>query len=293
MTPLFNFTRIESKKTGDSALRNDYYSLLRKPKKKSPAFHDNPRVHKRIIRRLERSGFSVPRLRIDVQNFRDYLRGAAYEKFADYCKGGHAESHLEKYLEHYLAARLLNLSPNDVYIDVASGNSPVAQIYSGLYGCTAYQQDIRFPAGLNGNMIGGDAADMPVGDGFATKMALHCSLEHFEGDSDIWFIKESRRVLHKGGKLCIAPLYLFTEYAIQTDPAIAAKDSLTFDNDAVLYCAQGWGERHARFYDVPHLVSRIRNNLGELKLTIFAVENAKEIDASCYVKFVALFERTY
>jgi len=48
------------------------------------------------------------------------------------------------------------------------------------------------PRGINGNNIGGDAGNMPVKDGFATKMALHDALQCFEKDSDIEFIKEVR-----------------------------------------------------------------------------------------------------
>jgi len=64
-------------------------------------------------------------------------------------------------------------------------------------------------SGFNGNTIGGNATDMLITDGVATKMALHCSFEHFEGDEDIRFIKEADKVLRGEGKMCILPLYLF------------------------------------------------------------------------------------
>jgi ubiquinone/menaquinone biosynthesis C-methylase UbiE len=154
-----------------------------------------------------------------------------------------------------------------------------------------FRQDLRFNKGLNGNVIGGDASNMPIEDGFATKMALHCSFEHFEHNADIAFIKEATRVLRKGGKLCIIPLYMFNKYAIQTDPAVLPFRGIPFDKDAVLYCAKGWAERHGRFYDVAHFVSRIVKNMQELNLTIFVVQNEKKVDSSCYVKFIALFEK--
>jgi hypothetical protein len=72
-----------------------------------------------------------------------------------------------------------------------------------------YRQDLSFPEGIVGNVIGGDTADMPVRDAFANKMALHCSFEHFENGSDIGFIREASRVLRNPGKLIIVPLYLF------------------------------------------------------------------------------------
>ena len=132
---------------------------------------------------------------------------------------------------------------------------------------------------------------MPVEDSFATKMALHCSFEHFEKDSDVGFVKESNRVLSKDGKVCIVPLYLFSTYAIQTDPATFSRNDVHFEQDAILYCARGYKNRHGRFYDVPHLISRIRNNLDNLKLTLYWIENEKEVDRTCHVKFVALLEK--
>ena len=69
---------------------------------------------------------------------------------------------------------------------------------------------------MHDHKIGGDAASLPVPDGFATKMALHCSLEHFESDSDIRFFQEAHRVLSPGGKLVVVPLYLTERYFILT-----------------------------------------------------------------------------
>ena len=121
-------------------------------------------------------------------------------------------------------------------------------------------------------------------------MALHCSFEHFEKNSDVKFIKEASRVLKKGGKLCILPLYLFNRYSIQIDPSVLPKGHL-FENDAILYCVRGTSLRHCRFYDISHLITRIRNNLKDLKITIYFVQNEKKIDPNCYIKFIALFEK--
>ena len=73
---------------------------------------------------------------------------------------------------------------------------------------------------------------MPLKSGCVSKMALHCSFEHFEQDVDIRFIKEANRIPGKGGKLCIIPLYLFNKYANQTDPAILFNTNLNFEQDA-------------------------------------------------------------
>jgi SAM-dependent methyltransferase len=179
-----------------------------------------------------------------------------------------------------------------VYIDIASCSSPVPEIYHKLYGSTTYRQDIRYPEGINGNVIGGDAAKMPIEDGFATKMALHCSFEHFENDADINFIKEADRTLKNGGRLCILPLYVSTEYAIVADPAVLTRRNMpAFENDATIYCKRGVGIKHGRFYDIPHFVSRIINNKGGLALTIYDIENAAKLEQSCYLKFAAVFDK--
>ncbi len=243
----------------------------------------------RILSDLQERGFHVSHITIDIKEYNDFLLKADYPQYENYFSVYQVKNtFIEKSIEHFLAAKLLELSGDDIYIDVANSYSPVPDIYNKLYGCETYRQDIIFPDGINGNVIGGDAANMPLGNGFATKMGLHCSFEHFEGDADIRFIREASRVLKDSGRLCIVPLYLFTEYAIQTDTSALSED-VEFDMDAAVYHAEGWGERHGRFYDVPRLISRIKDNLSDLDLTIYVVTNAHEVDPSCYVKFAALF----
>jgi hypothetical protein len=267
-----------------------YFAALREPKVRGRVPHADPEIHRRITADLARCGLSVRGFRVDVADYRAYLRRASYEVFGYYA-GGRAPNFAEKSLEHYLAARFLDLTAADVYIDVANGRAPTPEIYHALYGCEAYRQDLLFEAGVHGRTIGGDAGSMPVPDGFATKMALHCSFEHFEQDADIRFIEEAGRVLRAGGRLCIVPLYLFTEYAIQTDPVELPRGGLPFERNAVLFGVKGWRNRHARFYSVPELMDRLIPRLGELRLAVYAVENAADVDPGCYVKFVALLEK--
>lgn len=276
-------------------LWNHNYARLPQPKAKGPVPQHNPQVHAQVIRQLSEAGYDVRDYRIDVEDFRHYLAEANYAQFSTYYGGGKSRrfpNFIEKALEHYLAAKFLGMGSGEVYIDIANCDSPAPKIYAALYGCESYRQDLKFPEGLHDHIIGGDAAKMPVPDGFAAKMALHCSFEHFEGDADTRFIKEANRVLAEGGKLCILPLYLYTEYSIQTDPAVLPKEGITFESEATLYCAKSWGNRHGRVYSVPRLTSRIRSVLGNLKLTIYVVQNQKEVDPFCYVKFIGIFEKS-
>jgi SAM-dependent methyltransferase len=265
-----------------------YYSSLREPKTRiklplQPDVND-------IVDKLKGSGINVSDFAIDIADYHSYLQKAEYQNFQNYYGGGKAKNFFEKSLEHYLAAKVLNLSSDDVYIDIASENSPSAEIYKKLYGCQTYRQDLMFPKGFKGNTIGGDACYMPVPNAFASRMALHCSFEHFEQDADIRFVKEANRVLADGGKLCIVPLYLYNQYGILTNPVVLPRGGISFDSDAMLFCCKSWGERHGRFYDVSHLISRVLNNIN-FRSTIFVVQNEHEVDRSCYAKFIAVFEK--
>ncbi len=282
---------LAAREVKESLLWDVYFSRLHEPKVKGYVPHWEPEVHRQVIEALQAAGIAVDEHEVLVESYHEYLRRADYARFPRYYAGGTAPNFAEKSLEHYVAAQLLDLTPGDVYVDVANAYSPVPEIYHDVYGCRTYRQDLLFPEGVRGDVIGGDAAAMPVPDGFATKLALHCSFEHFEGDADSRFIREAARVLAPGGRLCILPLYLYTRYAIQTDPATLSLRGLQPDAGATVYGARGWRERHGRFYDVPHLLSRVCAFMGPLRPTVYAMRNANQVDRSCYLKFAAVFEQ--
>ena len=263
------------------------YDQVRHPKKRGGMYYA-PGAEGRIVSRLRRLGFEVCDYELDVADYRQYVTEARYvEDFPNYYPGNLAE----KALEHYIAAKLLRLNDQDTYIDVASEHSPVHEIYRRLFGAKTYRQDLAYPPGLNGVMIGGDAANMPVPGGFASKMALHCSFEHFEGDTDSRFIREVARVLRPGGAVCIVPFYLSEEYAIQTDPVVALSSGVVFEDDATVYCAQGWNNRYGRFYDAEHLRARVGEHLHGLTLEIYALTNVSQVDETCYARFAMVIKK--
>lgn len=273
----------------DKAKFDSFYSKLRKPKKIGWANYA-PGSEDLIVNRLQIMGLGVYDFEIDVADYQHYFVTARYlGDFPNY----YPFNLPEKSLEHYLAAKLLNLNEKDIYIDIASENSPVPEIYHRLFGSTTYRQDITYPPGLSGDMIGGDAANMPVPPEFATKIALHCSFEHFEGDSDIEFVRETSRILISGGRVCIVPLYILEEYAIQTDPLVECADGIRFEDDAIVYCARGWGNRHGRFYDPEHLVTRVCNSLADdMELRFYRFVNFQDVHESCYARFAIIIEKT-
>lgn len=269
---------------------NYYFIRCPEPKKKGGVPFTDESVEREVISELKKEGYSLLDFNIEKDDYREFVLKAGYDKFLDVYGKDNQDRIFNKSLQHYLAAKLLNLSQEDVYVDIACAASPASYIYQKIYGCKVYKQDLGAPEGIHGNLIGGDAGSMPVRDGFFTKMGLHCSLEHFENDSDINFIKEAGRVLKKGGKLCIVPLYIFNKYALLSSPSYMIKNNVLPEKDAIIYY-QGYGNGYIRFYDVSHLTTRIRNNLNGLKLTTYVIQNGKDVDPSCWVRFVAIFEK--
>jgi SAM-dependent methyltransferase len=248
-----------------------------------------PEVVELVLAGLAAEGFEVRERPIDVGAYRDFCAAAGYvRRYPKYYPANRAE----KALEHFVVADLLALRPDDIYVDVASEKSPAPDIYHARFGCRAYRQDLAYRSGIHGDRIGGSAAAMPVPDGFATAMGLHCSFEHFEGSADSRFAVEAGRVLRAGGRVAIAPLYLYSHHAVLTDPAVADGQDVPFDDDAVVHLAPGWNNRHGRFYDAAHLARRVRDPLGTTaSFVVHHIPNAAEADPSCYLRFAALISK--
>lgn len=266
------------------------YAALREPKVRE-GIPDGPSFEESVQQSLRDAGIEVRHYTPDPDGYRRYLEQADYARYRAYLHGGTARAFPEKSFEHYLAATLLQLSRDDTYIDIANDRSPAPDIYRRVFGCTTYRQDIVFPPGVHGDTIGSNAAELPVSDYFASAMAMHCSFEHFEGKSDCGFIREVGRVLRPGGRLCIVPLYLSTEYSILTDPAVLPRGCQPFEPDAVLHCVRGYGNCHGRFYDASHLVQRVVKNLGPLQLTVYHLTKMHEVDPRCHVRFAGVIRK--
>lgn len=239
----------------------------------------------RIVAGLEHSSIPVEEFRVDSTAYRSYFAKAQYPP--DY----YSNNIVEKSLEHYIAARLLDLSPSDTYIDIASEHSPVPEIYQRVFGVTAYRQDLSYAPGVRGDCIGGDAAHMPVPSGFADKMALHCSFEHFENNSDTEFIYEIGRVLRPGGAVCFVPFYLSDSYFILTDPEVSAGGDVKFEDGVMVRAYRNWGNRFGRFYDPTHADSRLWAHLEGLNARVFRLVGVEAVDPSCYARFALLITK--
>lgn len=243
----------------------------------------------RILELGAQAGLPFTATPIDVPAYRQYVERAGYRgKYSDYYAG----NQVEKSLEHFVGLTLLGVAKDDVFVDLASEHSPVPDIYRALTGCASYRQDIMYPAGIHGDRIGGDAAAMPVPDGFFTKATLTCSLEHFEQDADRGLFRELARVLRPGGKVCVAPYYCYEELAVQTDPVMSVPSNVPFDEGVTVYCAQGWNNRHGRFYSPRAFRERIMDAVGgAMRFDFHHLVNAHEVDASVYLRFAVVATR--
>ncbi|MDA8079504.1 MAG: class I SAM-dependent methyltransferase [Nitrospiraceae bacterium] len=251
--------------------------------------HIEPEAVEAVWTGFRNTGLHCEHLTVSPEAFRAYVQDAEYEgRFPDYCNGYRSVLD-EKSLEHFIARSILDPRESDTLIDLASEHSPLSDIVSRLTGCRAFRQDIMHPPGINGERIGGDACRMPIPDGFADKITLTCSLEHFEGDSDSRLFVEMYRVLKPGGMVCVVPFYAFPSAANQTDPTIGVPNNVPFDSSATIFCAHGWGNRFARFYSPESFVKRIAERTGSLfDYTLYRLMNTGAIHSGIYARFVLL-----
>ncbi len=262
-----------------------HYARLRPPKSRRDLMLDEPA----LLEALRASPIPMETGRIDQKAYHHWLDQAEYDQYhSDYYR----ENLPEKSLEHFLAAQWLNLQSGQDYLDIASETGTAAEIYERLYGVNARIQDLSFAPGSHGRRIGGNAAALPLEGNSIDAMALHCSFEHFEGDSDRGFIREMTRVLRPGGRCVIVPLYLSQYYACLTDPLRSGPGQVAFESDITVVALRTWPNRHGRFYDIPHLIERVWNERGPCSMRLIAVENYRDISPTCYLRFGLVFEKS-
>lgn len=245
--------------------------------------------NKNLVSQLEERGITVRNYKIDAQEYLDYLDEVNYKKkYPRYYPGNFHE----KTLEHFLAYKIFKLSKGHKFIDIAAEKSPHCKIFQRLTGCIGYKQDIRYWKGVRFRKIGGDASKIPIKDNFFHAVLAACSIEHFENDSDIGFMKEVPRILDLNGKIVITPLYLHKKAFCLTDPRFSIPQNVTFDPGIDIHCVNDWGNRHGRFYSPDTLFKRlIEPNLNRMTFSVYYFENFKEIHSSVYCRFALVGEK--
>jgi hypothetical protein len=227
--------------------------------------------------------------KVNKDEYFQYIEDVDYRrKFRKYFPGNFNE----KTLEHFIALKLLKLEKGQNFIDIAAATSPHYKIFSRLTGCKGYRHDIRFRKGFHGKKIGSDVSNIPVkGDLFHAALAA-CSIEHFEKDVDMDFMKEMARILTIGGIIVVIPLYLHKKEFCVTDPKLSAPGKVLFDPGVAIHCVKGWSNRHGRFYSPQTLVDRLINpNRHRLNFTLYTIENFKDIRSSVYCRFALVGQK--
>ncbi len=214
-------------------------------------------------------------VRIDAQDFAQFK--TLYRDTRNMIDNG-------KLLEYYISYRWLEFDSRDTYIDIAAQDCPFAFFIRDQFNCRVFRQDLYYlQKGISGEDIGGDASKIPLPRNSVSKISLHNSLEHFEDNSDIKFFREAQRLLRPGGKLLVVPLFIGDEYSIETDAGWVDEQGVKH-----LWCK---GARFARIYDLPQFKSRILKNSKKLKLQVYHLQNAYEIDPKIYAEYFAVFEK--
>ena len=256
--------------------------------------HSDLPVDVPLIRsQLEQASVAVEDYSIPVLTFRSWLERTSYPmKY----QRGYGDHFIEKALEHWVSLQFLgDLTPETVVIDVANAGSPFPEIVVSRYGSKVYRNDLAFSPGvrqIGPNLweVGGNAANLPLPAQMLDGIVLHCALEMFEGDDDCGLIVEARRALKPGGRLVIVPLYLNERYIIYRDPYRDPRGG-RYDPEATIVWRPHF-VRHSRWYSVPAFSRRILANARGMRVTVYVVANATEVDSICeYFCFAAVLER--
>jgi len=238
------------------------------------------------------AGIAIRRWRLSGAEFRRYLDQAHYPSSYHGGSAAPEPAFYEKALEHFVSLALIDPHRGEVLIDVASHGGPFAEIAESAFGCVTYHQDLAFPPGVNGRFIGGDAADMPVPDGFADLMTLHCSYDHFEGPSDMGFAREAGRVLRPGGRAVVVPLYLSDTFGVKTDPQLRRR-SIPIDPGMRRFLIPGLRVEFSRVYDPHRLAERVLAPAREAGLVceVVRVEGVTETVPQGYCHYALVLHR--
>lgn len=243
-----------------------------------------------IERALAEHGVAVQDLVIDPRAFTEFKKKIAFP--ANYHGGAAGGVWDEKILEHFIAyelARLDDLGPDDVYVDVAACASPWARLLREQRRLQAYAIDLTVASPFRGLPYyhAENATRTSFADASVLAMSLQCAYEMFEGDDDVGLLREAARILSAGGRLVISPLYMHTHYCSYSTPDYwgtgrsdpLAKEYLRLDF---------LGVPSSRKYDAGKLRERVLDPLERFGLAynLHALRNKAELGAGIYCHFV-------
>jgi hypothetical protein len=82
-----------------------------------------------------------------------------------------------------------------------------------------------------------------------------------------------------------------SHYAIQTHVRRWRLHDIVFEAGDRVYVADHWGPPFGRFYDAQSFARRVVAHLDGMRLKLFEVTNAQEIDPACYLRYAMLIEK--
>ena len=90
--------------------------------------------------------------------------------------------------------------------------------------------------------------------------------------------------------MVILPLYMHNFYFADSSP-LADRRGLDYQGAERVWRDDGYKVRFSRKYSVKAFLERVVSNLNGLSLKIYYIENEREVDDKCYLKFAAVFEK--
>jgi SAM-dependent methyltransferase len=247
-----------------------------------------PAELQKIEEDLVEFGISVNPIVLSKQEFDGFKSNYIFPD--EYHGGKEGKVWDEKYLEHFIAYKFCDLDKftgQDVYVDIAAAGSPWAKILHEN-GYKAYSIDLNINKAF-GDLdfyIQSDAKKTNFEDSSVTACSLQCAYEMFNGDDDILFIDECKRILIPNGKAVISPLYMHTHHCGYSTIEYYRKGYS--DNGATEYLRRDcWGIPFSRKYSAKLLRKRIIDRIEKLGMDyrLYKIENKDELGQGIYCHF--------
>jgi len=204
-------------------------------------------------------GVPVEEVDIDISDFESWL--ALFPDIEKHYQDMD-DVFIEKCLEHYLSFTHLEISKNDLYIDIAASGSPWANILEER-GIESYRLDLAYPRGIHGVNIGADAGNTELPDNFASVLSLQCAYECFMGNADIRFVIEASRILNREGRCALVPLYLDDVHFVATSPYCNQKEILIETEAKRVWRDDEYKAPFSRHYTPETFEKRIYSNIPD------------------------------
>ena len=185
----------------------------------------------------------------------------------------------KKLLELHSSWRLLEIRPEDTYLDLAGGLYTYTgfldsrrKLLNDRYVTPSLREEMK-KQGVE--IVESPAQCMPLDDCTVDKISCHHSFEHFRDDGDTRAIREIQRVLRPGGKACIIPLFLAIKHFEIVDSPWTSKSDLgaTRVVDPTSPFPGGvFSGGFARVYDVESLQSRVLKAIDFSRFRVSVVD---------------------